>query len=267
MFERYTENARRTIFFARYEASQFGSREITTEHLLLGLLRNDIVFMTRFLPPDSEPSIRKQIEAHVPAAKPLPTSVDLPLSQECKRVLPYAAEEAERLSGGHIGNEHLLLGILREKKCFAAKILRDYGLTPSSVRQELSRSGSPGPRPRPSPRDMPEDIPITQGALWGGGYVRKAQSLARIFHWEKRRCEPRDALVERESGRMALDVGQSYDPAQFDRVKGGWTQYHCVICWKDLYWPDSEHVMGFTNGQDWICDTCFENFVRAQAQG
>ena len=63
MFERYTEKARRIIFFARYEASQFGSPYIETEHLLLGLLREDKTLTNRFLRSRaSVESIRKQIE-------------------------------------------------------------------------------------------------------------------------------------------------------------------------------------------------------------
>ena len=64
MFERYTEKARRVIFFARYEASQFGSPCIETEHLLLGLLREDKALTNRFLRSSAAvESIRKQIEA------------------------------------------------------------------------------------------------------------------------------------------------------------------------------------------------------------
>jgi ATP-dependent Clp protease ATP-binding subunit ClpC len=73
-------------------------------------------------------SIRKQIEAHTTIREKVSTSVDLPLSNECKRVLAYAAEEAERLGHKHIGTEHLLLGLLREEKCFAAEILQERGL-------------------------------------------------------------------------------------------------------------------------------------------
>ena len=110
MFERYTEKARRVIFFARYEASQFGSPYIETEHLLLGLLREDKALTNRFLRShQSVESIRKQIEGHTTIREKVSTSVDLPLSNECKRVLAYAAEEAERLSHKHIGTEHLLL--------------------------------------------------------------------------------------------------------------------------------------------------------------
>ena len=129
MFERYTEKARRVIFFARYEASQFGSPYIETEHLLLGLLREDKALTNRFLRSHaSVESIRKQIEGHTTIREKVSTSVDLPLSNECKRVLAFAAEEAERLSHKHIGTEHLLLGLLREEKCFAAEILHERGL-------------------------------------------------------------------------------------------------------------------------------------------
>ncbi|MGA2963911.1 MAG: ATP-dependent Clp protease ATP-binding subunit [Candidatus Korobacteraceae bacterium] len=141
MFERYTEKARRVIFFARYEASQFGSPYIETEHLLLGLLREDKALTNRFLRQHSSvDSIRKQIEGHTTIREKVSTSVDLPLSNECKRVLAYAAEEAERLSHKHIGTEHLLLGLLREEKCFAAEILHERGLKLQTIREEMQRT-------------------------------------------------------------------------------------------------------------------------------
>jgi len=143
MFERYTEKARRVIFFARYEASQFGSPYIETEHLLLGLLREDKALANRFLRSHAAlESIRKQIESQTTMREKVSTSVDLPLSHECKRVLAYAAEEAERLSHKHIGTEHLLLGLLREEKSFAAEILHERGLRLNQVREEISRSSN-----------------------------------------------------------------------------------------------------------------------------
>src|SRR6058998_2355179 len=149
MFERYTEKARRVIFFARYEASQFGSPYIETEHLLLGLLREDKALTNRFLRSHaSVESIRKQIEGHTTIREKVSTSVDLPLSNECKRVLAYAAEEAERLSHKHIGTEHLLLGLLREEKCFAAEILHERGLRLSTIREELARSSQEKVQPQ-----------------------------------------------------------------------------------------------------------------------
>src|SRR5450755_4440536 len=144
MFERYTEKARRVISFARYEASQSGSPYIETEHLLLGLLREDKALLTkRFLRSDASVEfIRKQIEGHTRIQEKVSTSVDLPLSNECKRVLAYAAEEADSLSHKHIGTEHLLLGLLREEKCFATEILHERGLRLSQVREEIQRSSS-----------------------------------------------------------------------------------------------------------------------------
>ena len=140
MFERYTEKARRVIFFARYEASQFGSPYIETEHLLLGLLREDRALTNRFLRSHaSVESIRKQIEGHTTAREKTSTSVDLPLSNESKRVLAYAGEEAERLANKHIGTEHLLLGLLHEEGCYPAQILMERGLRLSQVREELGR--------------------------------------------------------------------------------------------------------------------------------
>src|SRR5947199_3149554 len=141
MFERYTERARRVIFFARYEASQCGSTTIETEHLLLGLIREDKNLTNRFLRNHSSiESIRKEIEGRTTIREKVSTSIDLPLSNECKRILAYAAEEAERLNHRHIGTEHLFLGILREEKCVAAEILHERGLRLNAIREELARS-------------------------------------------------------------------------------------------------------------------------------
>jgi ATP-dependent Clp protease ATP-binding subunit ClpC len=86
MFERYTEKARRVIFFARHEASQFGSPSIETEHLLLGLLHEDKGMNRRLLRSDkAEDEIRKQIEGHTTIREKISTSVDMPLSDQCKR--------------------------------------------------------------------------------------------------------------------------------------------------------------------------------------
>ena len=143
MFERYTEKARRVVFFARYEASEFGAPSIETEHLLLGLLREDDALANRFLPSiDSVKSIRQRIRAVTPARPKISTSVDLPLSHESKRVLAYAAEEADKLKHKHIGTEHLLLALLREEKSLAATLLRERGLSLERVRQELAAHGT-----------------------------------------------------------------------------------------------------------------------------
>jgi ATP-dependent Clp protease ATP-binding subunit ClpC len=141
MFEKYTEKARRVIFFARYEASQFGSPYIETEHLLLGLIREDKNLTNRFFPKAnaSIDSIRREIEGRTVIREKVSTSVDIPFSDESKRALNAAAEESDRLSHKHIGTEHMLLGLLREDKSIAAEILRERGIRLSLVREELGR--------------------------------------------------------------------------------------------------------------------------------
>lgn len=139
MFERYTEKARRIIFFARYEASQFGSPYIETEHLLLGLLREDKGLCRRFHI-GSDDSIRQEVEKYTTPHEKTATSIDLPLSNESKRVLNYAAEEADRLNDKHIGTEHLLLGLLHEKKFFAAELLSSRGVKIEAIREDIART-------------------------------------------------------------------------------------------------------------------------------
>ncbi|MBI4455872.1 MAG: ATP-dependent Clp protease ATP-binding subunit [Acidobacteria bacterium] len=155
MFEKYTEKARRVIFFARYEASQFGSRYIETEHILLGLIREDKALASRFFPraESTIETIRKEIEGRTVIHDKVSTSVELPLSDESKRVLNHAAEESERLLCNYIGTEHILLGLLREEKSVAAEILHDKGLRLAKVREEIAGSVSekqPNPKARES---------------------------------------------------------------------------------------------------------------------
>ncbi|HWP44464.1 MAG TPA: Clp protease N-terminal domain-containing protein, partial [Blastocatellia bacterium] len=142
MFERYTEKARRVIFFARYEASQFGAPAIEAEHILLGLLREDKQLAQKHFrsPHSTVESIRKEIEKNAVPRDKVSASVDLPLSPSAKQVLKFAADESERMQHRHIGTEHLLLGILREDKSPAAAILYDRGLRLHQIREDMQRS-------------------------------------------------------------------------------------------------------------------------------
>ncbi len=85
MFKRCTAKARRVIFFARYEASQYGSPYIETEHVLLGLLREDPALMKRFLGEnDFAPELRTEIERRITRRERFATSVEVPLTTDCK---------------------------------------------------------------------------------------------------------------------------------------------------------------------------------------
>jgi len=141
MFDRFTEEARRVIFFARHEASEFGSREITAEHLLLGFMRVNSLCAAQLLGSvATQISIRRQIEARSPRGEKVSTSVDLPLNHESKRALAYGAEESQRLGHQHIGPEHLLMGLLREEKSLAADLLRQHGLAIANLREKLQHA-------------------------------------------------------------------------------------------------------------------------------
>jgi ATP-dependent Clp protease ATP-binding subunit ClpA len=124
-----------------------GSPRIEAEHLLLGLFREDKPLATHFLPAHgSLESIRKQIEQHAPARERGATSVDLPMSQRCRRALTYAAEEADQLSHRLIGTDHFLLGLLRDEESFAAQTLHQFGISLDAVRQYAkAKSKEPPP--------------------------------------------------------------------------------------------------------------------------
>ena len=144
MFERYTEKARRVIFFARQEASELGGPAIEPHHILLGLIREDPPLITRFckltLP---LLDLRDRIRASTGPVKKLPASVDMPLSSQTKHVLSYAADESQQLNHRYLSTEHLLLGLLREEQTTAAEILIEHGVHLNIVRDEL-RGGTIG---------------------------------------------------------------------------------------------------------------------------
>jgi len=143
MFERYTEKARRVIFFARYEASQYGSPYIDTEHLLLGLLREDPALVKRFLGGvETKNTIRTEIEKHISPRERISTSVEMPLTEDCKKVLRAAAEEADRLGHRHVGTEHLLLGMSQLEDTLAAQILLARGVRLAMLREEVAKARS-----------------------------------------------------------------------------------------------------------------------------
>ncbi len=142
MFERYTEKARRVIFFARYEALQYGSQVISPEHILLGLMREDKTLSARYFPfrnSLSVETVRREVEERITLRERIPQSAELHLSTETKKILALSAEESRKLKNRHIGPEHLLLGVLREEKSIAAEILFQYGLRLQDVRDEVAR--------------------------------------------------------------------------------------------------------------------------------
>jgi ATP-dependent Clp protease ATP-binding subunit ClpC len=140
MFERYTERARRVLFFARYEASEVGTGSIEPEHLLLGLIRQNKGVASRILQQAqvSLEQLRSDVTGRMSTAvEKLPTSVEIPFSGPAKRTLQYAAEEADRLTHSYIGVEHLLLALLRDEATVAGAALAAQGLRLGAARDML----------------------------------------------------------------------------------------------------------------------------------
>ena len=158
MFERFTERARRVLFFARYEASQLGSASIDTEHLLLGLIREGKGLTTVSSRMPASPSTRfaTKYSAVFPRGRRphiSRRSRSAPPPSACSQ---HAAEEADRLSHDYIGTEHLLLGLLREQGSVAADVLTSRGLRLDRCASRIVEFLSDGERPgHPGPPGVP----------------------------------------------------------------------------------------------------------------
>ena len=224
MFERYTERARRVIFFARYEASQLGSNSIETEHLLLGLIREGKGLTSRIFSKShlSMESIRKEIEGRALYRDKVSTSVDIPLSSESKRVLGYASEEAERMLHNYIGTEHILLGLMREEKSVAAGILGEKGMRLTSVREDivqlLNEKANVG-KTKETPLLSEFSRDLTEAAARGAldPLVGRDEELARIVQVLCRRTRNNPVLIgEPGVGKTALVEGLANKIVQGD---------------------------------------------------
>lgn len=141
MFERYTERARRVLFFARYEASQLGSLAIEPAHLLLGLIREGVELLVEASV--SIETLRSDIADRI-ASRKGGAIVEIPFSKEAKRALEFAAEEADGLEQFHIDANHMLLGILRVDRSAAASVLVAHGMSLETLRKEVSELNEPG---------------------------------------------------------------------------------------------------------------------------
>ena len=270
MFERYTEKARRVIFFARYEASQYGSPEIDTEHLLLGLIRENKA-LHRWLPKTNPLTIRQRVdEEHSPKHPSIPTNVDLPLSDAAKRVLKHAMAEADGLSHRHIGTEHLFLGLLDEEGCFAAELLLEGGADAASIRQQLTPEAERHSMPGIYESIRTRSFGRSGGAILIHGIPRSADRIhdavqrCRLYnwHWDKRAWTNVDIVVAKKTGKVSFDLRLAADNENFELVKGGWKKDHCLICGWELFesQDDADHGTGYTNGHDWVCTECYTKF-------
>jgi len=116
MFDRYTEEARRVIFFARYEAGRLGSPILETDHLWLGLLRECKKVVRRLAPRVTIEAVHERLMRHGFNAERISMTVIIPLSDEAKRALDAATAEADSRGQKHITPDYIVLALLREEQ-------------------------------------------------------------------------------------------------------------------------------------------------------
>ena len=149
MFERFTERARQVVVLAQDEARALKHNYIGTEHILLGLLREEEGLAARVL--ESLDVTVEEVRAQVariigPGDEPI-VSGQIPFTPRAKKVLELSLREALSLKHNYIGTEHILLGLVRENEGVAARILVDFDADAETIRNEIMRvlSGPGGP--------------------------------------------------------------------------------------------------------------------------
>ena len=138
MWQRFTERARKVVFYSQEEAGRLGENYVSTEHLLLGLVRENDTVAARILDRlgISLARIRSEIERQV-AHGDGRLGQDMQLTPRAKRVIDLAYDEARNLDNNYIGTEHLLLGLMREGEGLAGKTLTKLGADLDRTRREV----------------------------------------------------------------------------------------------------------------------------------
>jgi Clp amino terminal domain, pathogenicity island component len=254
------------VFFARYEASNFGSPFIDTEHLLLGLLREDKELMRHVLLKVDFETARQDVASRIKPGKPIPTSVDLPLSDHAKRALKYSAEEADRRNQRQISTTHLLLGLVRDEKFASAESLSHLGAHLGSLRQKVEGLGEPTTRDAARPayhRTVTgPDVIAIHGMKRSVDELRRNTSNLRGCYWNRKPWKSRNVVTTKDGKKLSFDLTLAKKSSEFVLVKGGWKKDQCAICrWELFESEDASHGTGFTNGKGWICLECHHRFI------
>src|SRR4051794_38617412 len=148
LFERFTERARQVVVLAQDEARALKHNYIGTEHILLGLLREEEGLAARVLESldITVQEVRAQV-ARILGQGDEAVTDQIPFTKHAINVLNLAQREAVALGHNYIGTEHILLGLVRENEGVAARILLDFDADGEKVRGEIIRILSgPGPR-------------------------------------------------------------------------------------------------------------------------
>jgi ATP-dependent Clp protease ATP-binding subunit ClpA len=192
MYERFTERARKVVVLAQEEARHFNHNYIGTEHLLLGLLREDEGVAARALAAldVTVDEVREQVESIVGYGEE-GMGAQAPFTPRSKKVLELALRESMQLGHNYIGSEHILLGLIRESEGVANQIFSNMGVEADEVRREVVRmlGGEPGQRLESASRDV-EPPESARNLLLFRGRVESLQIDARFGD------QPRTLLVD-----------------------------------------------------------------------
>jgi ATP-dependent Clp protease ATP-binding subunit ClpC len=198
MFERFTDRSRRVVVLAQEEARTLNHEYVGTEHILLGLIREDGGVAAQALESlgIGEEAARQQVEEIVGRGQADLAREHLPFTPQGKKVLQLSLREAMALGHGYVGTEHLLLGLVRVDEGAASRVLNGLGADPNRIRQQVIR-------------------------LVSARQIREAPGTGRAGGQGKRRrsSELRDQL-DSVSWRLSVleqRVGTAPDLAQLDR--------------------------------------------------
>jgi len=138
-YERFTDRARKVLQLANQEVQRFNHEYIGTEHILLGLVKEDTSVAANVLKTFDIDlrKIRLEVEKIVQAGLDMVTMGKLPQTPSAKRVLEYSIEEARSLDHNYVGTAHLLLGLLREQEGVAAQVFANLGVAVEDVREAI----------------------------------------------------------------------------------------------------------------------------------
>jgi ATP-dependent Clp protease ATP-binding subunit ClpC len=220
-FEKFSERARRVLTLAQEEAQNLNHSYIGTEHILLGLVREEEGVAAKVLVSlgASLSKVRASVEFVIGRGEK-PSSGETGLTPRARRVIELAIDEARYLGHNYIGTEHLLLGLLREGEGIAAGVLDSFGITLERARTETERvlsSGTPKSRPTRSASRTPAldqlGINLTEAARVGklDPVIGRIKEIERVIQILSRRTKNNPALIgEPGVGKTAIVEGLAH---------------------------------------------------------
>jgi ATP-dependent Clp protease ATP-binding subunit ClpA len=212
MFERFTDRARRVVVLAQEEARTLNHNYIGTEHILLGLLREDEGVAAQALKAlgISLETVRQQVEEIIGQGEQAPSG-HIPFTPRAKKVLELSLREALQLGHNYIGTEHILLGLIREGHGVAAQVLVRLGAGLDRVRLQVVELVSAQESESETSR------PFLSSRAWERTEVLKT---LRVISARLEAIEEHLGIAKRPDAEQAGDAGEAGPPEGEARREG-----------------------------------------------